>query len=238
MNLKTKHILAVSAVAGIAGVIGYFIGHKVGFEKGYIFGTPEVEEIESIEIDEDKYEYFETENGYGVRTKQLDPVWTPSPIDIGRPSGRTTEKLTWDQVQEEQFRTYITEYSGKDLDDEDIENLRTQGEVEYTSEEPYLVEEDDVFTVEADPSSVETLTYYKADNVLADSFDEIVTERETIVGDLDIGSINEDVIYIRSPRTKRDYEIIISQGSFERDILGADEDQYLNAVKYFNLGEE
>lgn len=228
MNLKTKHILAVSAVAGIAGVIGYFIGHKVGFEKGYILGTPE---------DEDKYEYFETENGHGIRIKNPDPVWTPSPIDIGRPSGRTTEKLVWDDLYKSATKNYISEEE-EDDDDEDIENVRTQGEVEYTSEEPYLVEEDDVFTVEADPSSVETLTYYKADNVLADSFDEIVTERETIVGDLDIGNINEDVIYIRSPRTKRDYEIIISQGSFERDILGADEEQYLNAVKYFNLGEE
>lgn len=276
MNLKTKHILAVSAVAGIAGAIGYFIGHKVGYERAYsdiydeepeeikmveaprtvkhILGLDEIpesiykkyfenkdhrESLKEICEDSDEYEYYETEKGYGARTKSYMPDLT----DISLPEkrarglqGKTAEKLIWDEL----VNNYISDEDvEEDTDDEeDIENIRTQGEVEYTSDEPYLVDANDVLLADTNPDDVDTLSYYREDDVLVDSFDEIVLEREVIVGNIELNLIKGPVVYVRNPQTKRDYEIIIEQGSYEKEVLGADDEQYKNAVKFFKLGDE
>lgn len=244
MNLKTKHILAVSAVAGIAGLIGYFIGNKVAQKKD--------QEDEVSINDANEYEFFETEDGCGIRKKisnsQENEASESDDIFIAkRAYGRIEEHRAWKDALLDKQKSYIKDYISNEEQDEedeneDVENLQTQGETEYTSDEPYIVEESDVFTEQTNPDDVETLSFYQTDDVLVDSFDEIIMERSKILGDDVIERLRSghggDVVYVRNPITKRDYEVIIESGSYEIDVLGADEEQYQNAVKFFKLSDE
>ena len=134
----------------------------------------------------------------------------------------------------------INNYQGDVTEEDKVENLRTQGEVEYTSDAPYLITEEEVFSENTNPDDVETLTYYRKDKVLADSFDEIIYDaRNVIIGKIDFSLMegDEEVIYFRNPQTKRDYEVILKNASYEQEVLGADDEQYRNAVKFFDLGD-
>ena len=274
MNLRTKHILAVSAVAGISGFIGFAIGYRRGRVKEYV-EEPQEEEI-MVEaprvvkailgldyIPESLYEKY-TGKKYDDHTDKKDdnlPVWEPNPYNDEKELKNmfirdNLKKMSyWDTLgpikdggismasYHARVQDYISKEVEKDTDDEpDIENIRTQGEVEYTSDEPYLVSEDAVFTSETSSDDVETLTYYKDDHVLADSYDDVVIEKSLVIGTLDKDVLSTmpggKTVYVRNPRTKRDYEVIVLDESYEVEVLGADEEQYKNAVKFFKLGDE
>jgi hypothetical protein len=71
-----------------------------------------------------------------------------------------------------------------------------------------------------------TLTYYEIDNVLADEKDEEVTAdtRAKAIGNcvnnFGEGSNDPSVVYVRSPALQHDYELIKSEGSFSKEVLG------------------
>lgn len=256
MNLRTKHILAISGIALASGAIGYLLGRKHKAEPETMVYVTNLQSdimtnaLKNLCSTSDEYEYFETEHGRGIRTKSFVPDWIPSPLEEATEEDR--RKLTelkkhvrryTDGLQE--VAEAITESALEEDEDDptdENENLRTQGETEYTSDEPYIVEEDEVFTEETNPDDVATLSYYQDDDVLADSYDEIVSERSEILGNhiLDVlrNSKSGEVVYVRNPITKRDYEVIVVDASYEIDVLGADEEQYKNAVKFFKLGDK
>lgn len=258
MDLRTKHILAVSVVAGVAGTIGYLLGrkHKVEPEleqKIYItdLHSPMMKKtLKELCSTSEKWDYFETESGSGIRSSVLpvlvqNPEWSElTKDDISfmkkRARGKIADKFIWDELDTKQYHNTVENYISKEEDDEDEdpENLRTQGEVEYTSTEPYIVPEDEVFIDGNDPGDIETLVYYKKDGVLTDSFDEIVESKQEIIGDIALKLVQDNTVYIRNPITKRDYEIALVENSYEQEVLGADEEQYQNAVKFFKLGDE
>lgn len=277
MNLRTKHILAVSAVAGIAGVIGYLIGNKFGYERGYSDSDVTSEEgIEWVEAPDiykmvlgvthipkkflETTECIKTDRGtHALRRKDITPPqWSElTKDDISwtdkRARGKKADMLIWDELDTTKYHNTVENYISKEEDQDEpeetdveateVENLRTQGETEYTSAEPYLVTEDEVFSPENDPDDVVQLSYYEGDDVLVDSFDEIIHERSEIVGtvfkdNFGYGSSDPSVVYVRSPKTGRDYEISLERGSYEIEVLGADDEQYKNAVKFFRLGDE
>lgn len=264
MNLLTKHILAASAIAGVAGAIGYLIGHRRGRVKECVEEHQEEKMVEAprsvkaiLGVDrmpESLYnKHFKKddvepihEGGTSYNLSELEPV-------IGKNGGwglktKTTDKLVWNdayinEMAKKISQDYISDDIEEDTDDEEeVKSIRAQGDVEYTSDEPYLVSDEEVFNSETNPCDIDELTYYQDDKVLADAFDEIVENKELVCGSiypsiLD-GAAPGTVLYIRNPITKRDYSIIIVDDAYEKVVLGADDDQYLNAVKYFNLGDD
>ena len=65
-------------------------------------------------------------------------------------------------------------------------------------------------------------TYYLADNVLLDQYDEVVDNAVNLVGDLK-ASINPEEpeqIYVRNVTLKLDYEIDVDNGSYQAEVLG------------------
>lgn len=261
MKLSTIHILGVSGISAAAGIIGYLLGRKHGYE------------LAEKDIFEEEYEEQKEE------PVEENPIWTKSQFDIFWENRSPQEKLEWQMdyipklydkykdnvkpyipedehfnaLKEDEGLTWWQEYVLDDYhkklkdyfaneEDEDIENLRTQGEVEYTSEEPYLVKEEDVFSLEADVNDIIQLTYYETDDVLVDSLGEILEERSVVVCEefkknFGYGSNDPNVVYVRNPKTKRDYEIVRDPGAYEQEVLGASDEQAINAVKYFKLGD-
>lgn len=141
------------------------------------------------------------------------PIWTPNPLD----------------------NSFIIKAANA-LESYGEEETRT-----YSPDHPYLVREEDVFKTGMNPNDIEQLTYFMKDDVLIDQFGEIVVNRSTVVGtefvdNFGYGSNDNTVVYVHNPKTNRDYEITLELGSYEMEVLEADEDQYMNAKKYFNLG--
>lgn len=72
-----------------------------------------------------------------------------------------------------------------------------------------------------------TLTYFTVDDVLVDEEDAPITEVEKLVGVDNLtrfGHMSDDpkVVYIRNPYVGADFEVIKSESSYSRDVLGFD----------------
>lgn len=70
-----------------------------------------------------------------------------------------------------------------------------------------------------------TLTYYAMDDTLADSKDAPVDNTEYTVGDDNLtrfghGSHDRNVVYVRNEKLSMDFEIVRSDGSYQREVLG------------------
>lgn len=65
-------------------------------------------------------------------------------------------------------------------------------------------------------------TYYLADNVLLDQYDEVVDNAVNLVGDLKaaINPEEPERIYVRNVTLKLDYEIDVDDGSYQTEVLG------------------
>lgn len=106
-----------------------------------------------------------------------------------------------------------TMYSNADILDEEEEKVEV-------TEIPFVIPPEEFGNLETEGYSKICLTYY-SDGVLTDEDDEIVEDVDAWVGkdSLDhFGEYDDDVVYVRNHRLKVDYEIILSQLSYE-DIL-------------------
>lgn len=90
----------------------------------------------------------------------------------------------------------------------------------------------------------ETLDYYVEDDILCEAHDEIVENREDIVGMIfsklfdGVLSEDENVVYIRNPRLHADYEIIRHDSSYDKEVLGATDEQVAAAKEAFGIVED
>lgn len=71
------------------------------------------------------------------------------------------------------------------------------------------------------------MTYYEADQTLADSQDGIVDNRDYVVGEANLrrfghGSHDPNVVYVRNERIDMDFEILRSNGSYQSEVLNID----------------
>lgn len=70
-----------------------------------------------------------------------------------------------------------------------------------------------------------SITYYEADDTLADEQEEIIDDPDTIVGEDTLksfgkGSDDEDIVYARNDQLGIDYEISRVHGSYEETVMG------------------
>lgn len=85
----------------------------------------------------------------------------------------------------------------------------------------YIIHRDEFYGEESGYPQT-TLTYYAGDNILTDENDVPIYNFPAIVGDLKFGygSNDRNVVYVRNDKLKAEYEILLSSGSYEEEILG------------------
>lgn len=76
----------------------------------------------------------------------------------------------------------------------------------------------------------DTLTYYEGDKVLSESNDEEVKHVDEMVGQTNLerfgqGSNDVNVVYIRNEKTRMEYEILHSSGTYAKEVHGIDPDE-------------
>jgi hypothetical protein len=99
------------------------------------------------------------------------------------------------------------------------EELATRSELE-----PYIIHHDEYFQGEKEYQQ-NTLTYYAEDGVLCDERDSPIHDSEAIVGDANLmrfghGSKDNNILYVRNDRLELDLEVVRSNGSYTREVLG------------------
>lgn len=88
--------------------------------------------------------------------------------------------------------------------------------------DPYVIHYEEFINAEAEGFRQETLIWYAGDDVLADQLDEPIANYRTLTGELDwgLGSNDPNIVYIRNPRIKIEWEIVRHTGHFAIEVLG------------------
>ena len=93
---------------------------------------------------------------------------------------------------------------------------------EMLNRKPYLISEEDYATTNLNYDK-DSMTYYAEDDVLTDDCDEMVDDPgrfdEAVKVLLD-STNDETEVYIRDDSTYTDYAVSISNGSYQREVLG------------------
>ena len=95
--------------------------------------------------------------------------------------------------------------------------------------EPFIIHHDEFFENEHDFEQ-ESLTYYENDLMLIASNDDVVENVPSVVGEDNLtrfgyGSNDNNIVYIRNERLEVDFEVIRSFTSYNKDVLGLDDDE-------------
>lgn len=93
-----------------------------------------------------------------------------------------------------------------------------------SDEDPYEISLEQ-FTEEMDHFDKVTIYYYADDDTLADEKEEIITERDILIGEETLLYMDEEfkdggVIYVRNERMSIDYEIICLNKSYAETVIG------------------
>lgn len=94
-----------------------------------------------------------------------------------------------------------------------------RGEVYVISQEEYMENETDYIQ--------STLTYYRADNILADDREERIEDFETMIGPDAVANFGQNssdpnVVHVRNERIQLEFEICLAEGSYGEVVLGMD----------------
>lgn len=87
--------------------------------------------------------------------------------------------------------------------------------------EPYIISPDEYMDSEYE---AKTLIYY-ADKVLADEEDQVIPNPTTLIGSnalQSFGQYEDDCVYVRDDNLKVDYEVLLSQKTFDEELSKSD----------------
>jgi hypothetical protein len=107
-----------------------------------------------------------------------------------------------------------------------------------TPTKPYLITHDEYFAAEKEYDT-QSLTYYDADDTLADEKDQPIREIDQVIGEenlvrFGVASQDPNIVYVRNDRLETDYEISRSGGSYLEEVLGIEEDDTAGELRHSN----
>lgn len=190
------------------------------------------------------------EEGYFVKFKDIDsrPSFSKYPYNEYVESMKQYELETDRYNGEEYMQGEYIRRNGqmrirKLENNEEVWYLINDEGDEFMDEKPHEISSLSFMNDRLDEAK-ETLEYYAEDKVLCEAHDEVIENPEDIVGHefdkLFDGVLSEDenVVYIHNPRLHVDYEIIKIDSSYEKDVLGATDEEVAAAKAYFGIPEE
>ena len=153
--------------------------------------------------------------------------------DLGTPEGAVEALIPEVEAAAEAMIRY---QGGPELQEVEVEtNIFTESKVsdewDYaielplrTSEEPYILHEDEWSEVQHDYTR-ETLTYYAGDNTLVDEKDDPILTIDDTVGDANLqrfghGTEDARTVFVRNERLHIDFEVLKHDGKYAEEILG------------------
>lgn len=88
-----------------------------------------------------------------------------------------------------------------------------------------------------------SITYYEADDVLADDADRPIPDVDANIGDrclsqFGYGSKDPMVVYVRNESRGMDYEVLLNKNSYESEVLGIQHSRYREKTPRFRHGDD
>lgn len=222
---------------------GFFlIGFGTGAASGYYFAKGKFQAIADAEIAEMK-EHYTIINKIGAEDPEVLAQKYTQDVDgdVAKNEKLIVNYVTREEAEEEELdvvaETQTVEeniFRGSDEPDDDFD---IQAEAENRDPEiPYVIHHDEYMENSLDHTQM-VLTWYEQDGALADDKDVPIDEIESTVGFDNLerfgsGSRDRNVVYVRNERMEHDFEILRSEGSFAKDVLGFDDSlQHSDRVK-------
>lgn len=219
MNERVSHILKSPwTIPVIVGVTAFGGGLGVGYILGRRATAFVFEEETQLEFDFDaeglaeereKVQRIIDEEAY------LSPVTVPeTDAEVEGDSVIVRSLSEGDDVDPELIQVNVFEQ----------EDFEWNWEVEIDGREedkPYILHRDEFHRNEEDFTQ-RTLTYYEADDILADEDNEPVFNKNQVTGSLIFGhgSGDPNVVYIRNSKFKAEYEVLRHPGRYELEVMG------------------
>lgn len=234
---NNPYLIAGAFVLG-AGIAG-FVAYKIAVKRT----TLKYEDILEVEIDASRRFYkrlakdgeFETPES-AVEALVPDEVIEAVRTYQGKPARVAYDKIEVSEeaqeeivVQAETVNVNVFEAGRPDPRDWDYD-----GEIKLREENPnspYVISFEE-FQVNEENHEQTTLSYFAADDTLADEKEQPIDNTEHTVGDDNLtrfgaGSKDNNVVYIRNERLGMDFEVVRSTGSYKKEVLGFDDETEL-----------
>lgn len=221
--------------AGISGasvgglvILSLAVGAVIGYAVGVKRTTLKYEEILEEEIEKAK-DFF-------ARSSKSGPFETPEKTaeTLGVPV-----VLTAETTAREAFRNYQGGVESPEtyepaerniFVDPPVFDLDQERSVRAAHpEDPYVISKDEYDENEPGHDQV-TVTYFDKDDTLVDARDQVIDDVDGTVGINNLqrfghGSVDNRVVLVRNERLDMDFEVVKSDGSYAKEVLGFDEDQ-------------
>ena len=247
MNSRWAPPIAAAAVGFAIGAVGGHIYESRKEEEGEVI-VINIDELrkeldESIEALKDKVypedeeepdEVEEEEPGVRVLTDTSEhPSYGTGPLDLAVTVGNDDVEEVMEETIEEDEPEVVNIFAHSV---EGEWNWETELQARKNAQGPFPIHEDEYMTNEEDSFPQSTVTYYEADDIMADSNDTPLYGWQTIIGPLrwGFGSSDANSFYVRNPAMKAEYEVLRDPGSFSETVLGleADADQERAELKH------
>jgi len=197
------------------GAVGALLSAGCGFAAGYLYAKRRLEDIYAERSDAE----IEDARQYYARFYKKDQFETPEAAVEAL--GRSAAEIKVDPRPSVQALINGLGYRGSATASRDEV-------IERGPDRPYPIRSDEFLDNDSGHDQ-KSLTYYLADNVLADENDEIIEDVDFHVGEANLNRFGElsgedNLIYVRNERTLVEYEIARHEGSYAEVVHGITKD--------------
>lgn len=240
MNTRWAPPIAAAAVGFAIGAVGGHIYESRKEEQGEVI-VINIDELrkeldESIEALKDKVypeEDEDVDEAPGLADTSAHPSNGPGPLDLAITVGNDDVEEVMEETVVEDEPEVVNIFAHSVAGEWDWE---VELQARKNAQGPYPIHEDEYMTNEEESFPQSTVTYYEADDIMADSNDTPLYGWQTIIGELrwGFGSSDANSFYVRNPAMKAEYEVLRDPGSFSETVLGleADADQERAELKH------
>ncbi|HMS83595.1 MAG TPA: hypothetical protein PKD12_08095 [Nitrospira sp.] len=209
--------------AGLGIVVGAVTGAFVAFRLAYRKAEAEfIEEVEGQVAEAVK----EMQSHFAAKERALENREKPDLADV-------VQELGYSPTPEE--AEVVNAFDKDEPQPEPADTWNYEQEVASRGAVyPYVIHHDE-YVINEDEHEQVTLTYYSGDDVLADERDQVMPDREAVVGLENLekfghGSEDPNVVYVCNPRLEVDYEVVRSEGKFATEVHGFSDDELSHSV--------
>lgn len=213
--------LKIAGVATLSAGVGVVVGYKIA-EKRLVAQFEERLETETAGM---KEFYTNVKQKYDT-PEEAAAALIPQVEETSQDPRQKNQRVQYNKIVKEEKYDGIDEFvEGQPAVDQGIVHRNVFDDP--PPGDPRIITQEDFMANETGYEQA-TLTFYEKGGVLADTRDEVIENADDVVGrifssNFGEGSSDPNVVHIRNDRIQMEFEVVRSENSYERDVLGQDD---------------
>jgi len=220
--MKLSIVVGTTAIVSLAvgSAVGYFIALKILDKKYQDQLQQEVESTKKFYAKLYKKDEFQTPES---TIKEIAPGAAEAAAALLNYKG--ISDAAFEVVDEK--REFAQQVLHNIFAEKTTEEISDKEKRNRTEEAPYILSKDEFMESDSDYTQ-STVTYFGGDKVLVDSREDIIEDVDMTVGEGNLerfghGSGDPNVLYVRNDRLEIEFEILLSQGKYSKEVAGLEE---------------